>query len=210
MQGRPAKEVLKLLLSQPGYEHIPLEKYTQELYVFLEWKLKMGDSYAVILTVTRAVIQAKHFPFSKPLPGAEKLLLDLGLTENRLKAKKVHLTLATSSLEANVKIKAKHLEDMFSVFKPNRKIFGDDLRIPKGRGKPSLDIYLLALKAINESLDEGEAPITPAECLVLEDGIRESRRGDVRVWELFGFLTRASQNSSREGRQRYWQVEVRV
>jgi pseudouridine-5'-monophosphatase len=84
------------------------------------------------------------------------------LDENRLKAKKVHLALATASIGANVTIKAQHLEDLFSVFKLHRRIFKDDLRIPQDRGKPSPETYLIALKAINFSLDKGETPITPA------------------------------------------------
>jgi pseudouridine-5'-monophosphatase len=63
-------------------------------------------------------------------------------------------------------------------------VFGDDPRIPKGRGKPSPDIYLLALEDINGRLYEDEEPITPAECLVLEDGIAgvtAGRRAGMRV-----------------------------
>lgn len=40
------------------------------------------------------------------------------------------------------------------------------------------------MKTINESLDEGDKPITPAECLVLEDGIpgvTAGRRAGMRV-----------------------------
>lgn len=61
---------------------------------------------------------------------------------------------------------------------------GDDVRIAKGRGKPSPDIYLLALKCVNETLAEGETPITPEECLVFEDsvpGVEAGRRAGMRV-----------------------------
>jgi len=76
---------------------------------------------------------------------------------------------------------------MFQTFPPRHIVVGDDHRIPKGRGKPLPDIYLLALQAINESLDaegDGERPITPEECLVFEDsvpGVEAGRRAGMRV-----------------------------
>lgn len=97
---------------------------------------------------------------------------------------KVHLALATSSHEANFKMKTGHLEDLFTVFPEHRRVLGDDVRIPEGRGKPSPDIYLLALKTINSSLDVGEEEIRPEECLVFEDsvpGIEAGRRAGMRV-----------------------------
>lgn len=63
-------------------------------------------------------------------------------------------------------------------------MLGDDIRIPEGRGKPSPDIYLVALKAINSTLDPGEEEIKPEECLVFEDGIPgvvAGRRAGMRV-----------------------------
>jgi pseudouridine 5'-phosphatase len=81
-------------------------------------------------------------------------------------------------------LKTAHLqEDFFSHFPPDRIIVGDDERIPPGRGKPhggmffdlpgnwELDIYLLALSAINNSLHDKGTLITPAECLVFEDAV---------------------------------------
>jgi len=53
-----------------------------------------------------------------------------------------------------------------------------------GRGKPLPDIFLLALKTINDSLPAGERPITPEECLVFEDsvpGVEAGRRAGMRV-----------------------------
>lgn len=73
---------------------------------------------------------------------------------------------------------------MFGVFKKERRVLGDDNRIPKGRGKPSPDIYLVALKAINDTLEEGEEQIKPEECLVFEDGVPgviAGRRAGMRV-----------------------------
>ena len=78
---------------------------------------------------------------------------------------------------------------MFGVFPQQHVILGDDHRIPKGRGKPLPDIYLLALQSINETLmteGECELPITPEECLVFEDsvpGVEAGRRAGMRaVW----------------------------
>jgi pseudouridine-5'-monophosphatase len=42
----------------------------------------------------------------------------------------------------------------------------------------------LALRSINENLEEGETPITPEECLVFEDsvpGVEAGRRAGMRV-----------------------------
>jgi pseudouridine-5'-monophosphatase len=73
---------------------------------------------------------------------------------------------------------------MFEVFTKERRVLGDDKRIPKGRGKPSPDFYLVALKAINDMLGEGEEEIKPEECLVFEDavpGVIVGRRAGMRV-----------------------------
>ncbi|KAK0621647.1 HAD-like domain-containing protein [Bombardia bombarda] len=97
---------------------------------------------------------------------------------------RVHIALATSSHETNFRLKTSHLEELFSVFEGHRRVLGDDKRIPHGRGKPLPDIYLIALKTINDSLPAGEKPITPEECLVFEDsvpGVESGRRAGMRV-----------------------------
>lgn len=62
---------------------------------------------------------------------------------------------------------------------------GDDPRVPKGRGKPAPDIYLLALETINAHLrKEGKEEVKPEECLVFEDavpGVEAGRRAGMRV-----------------------------
>lgn len=133
-------------------------------------------------------LQRQLFPSSKPLPGVVKLLSDLSTARNVGKdgeqGEKVHIALATSSHEANFKLKTGHLEELFSVFQGNRRILGDDVRIPKGKGKPAPDIYLLALKLVNQSLGDGEREVLPEECLVLEDsvpGVEAGRRAGMRV-----------------------------
>ncbi|KAL2018489.1 hypothetical protein VTK56DRAFT_774 [Thermocarpiscus australiensis] len=97
---------------------------------------------------------------------------------------RVHIALATSSHEANFRLKTSHLAELFSVFETHRRVLGDDRRIAPGRGKPLPDIYLLALQTINDSLPAGEKPITPEECLVFEDsvpGVEAGRRAGMRV-----------------------------
>lgn len=130
-------------------------------------------------------LQRQLFPETKPLPGVEKLLGDLS-TAKTAKGDKVHIALATSSHAVSFKLKTDHLEELFTVFEPHRRVLGDDTRIAPGRGKPSPDIYHLALKTINDSLAEGEKKILPEECLVFEDsvpGIESGRRAGMRcVW----------------------------
>ena len=105
------------------------------------------------------------------------------------------MALATSSHQVNYKIKTQNLGELFSVFAEDKRVLGDDERIPKGRGKPAPDIYLLALETINEGIRRanmklGEAQreqeIRPEECLVFEDsvpGVEAGRRAGMQaVW----------------------------
>ena len=94
------------------------------------------------------------------------------------------MALATSSHAANFVLKTRHLQELFKVFEEGRRVLGDDKRIAQGRGKPLPDIYLLALKMVNESLQPGEREILPAECLVFEDsvpGVESGRRAGMQV-----------------------------
>ncbi|OAL40529.1 hypothetical protein AYO20_00265 [Fonsecaea nubica] len=142
-------------------------------------------------------LQAEAFVNCRPLAGVEKLLRKLqrahaksdgaSVSPDPANKKKVHIALATSSHSKNFELKTNGMKDMFSLFPPRHVILGDDPRIPKGRGKPLPDIYLLALQTINETLaieGEGERPITPDECLVFEDsvpGVEAGRRAGMRV-----------------------------
>jgi pseudouridine-5'-monophosphatase len=139
-------------------------------------------------------LQAKHFTTTQPLPGIPELLSNLGRTRywdlkkndtsSSRAPQRVHIALATSSHEANFRLKTSHLEELFSVFPTTRRVLGDDARIAPGRGKPLPDIFLLALQTINDSLPAGEKPITPEECLVFEDsvpGVEAGRRAGMRV-----------------------------
>ena len=173
LQGRPGPDANKLF---HDWAQLPI---TQEEYI---------DQYYAL--------QAQHFPTTQPLPGIPQLLSNLGrtrywdlknntsTTNGTAAPKRVHIALATSSHEANFRLKTAHLTELFSVFTHPRRVLGDDKRIPPGRGKPLPDIYLLALKTVNDSLPAGEKPITPEECLVFEDsvpGVEAGRRAGMRV-----------------------------
>ena len=143
-------------------------------------------------------LQAEAFKHCKPLSGVETLLQRLSKAhtisprESRSmssgsESKRVHLAVATSSHRRNYELKTKPMKKLFSVFPEKQIVVGDDPRIAKGRGKPLPDIYLLALKTINEAIDvegEGERLVKPEECLVFEDsvpGVEAGRRAGMRV-----------------------------
>ncbi|KAI9770468.1 MAG: hypothetical protein M1835_006549 [Candelina submexicana] len=148
--------------------------------IFEEWAdLPISDEE---LRSKVAALQRHHFPSTQPLPGVPSLLQNLSNTTSP----RVHIALATSSHAVNFKLKTDHLQHLFSVFPEERRVLGDDTRIPPGKGKPAPDIYILALKTINDGIKrEGkEREITPEECLVFEDsvpGIEAGRRAGMRV-----------------------------
>ncbi|EMR83794.1 putative haloacid dehalogenase-like hydrolase protein [Botrytis cinerea BcDW1] len=151
--------------------------------VFIDWaQLPISkEQYAL----EQREQQKLHFPSCKPLPGVEKLLKDLS-TARDVEGNKVHIALATSSEKYNFGLKTSKEETrrLLEVFGEGRRVLGDDPRVEKGRGKPAPDIYLLALKLINESLAENEEPIRPEECLVFEDsvpGVEAGRRAGMKV-----------------------------
>ncbi|KAK5103023.1 hypothetical protein LTS08_003826 [Lithohypha guttulata] len=124
-------------------------------------------------------LQRDMFKHCKPLPGVVDMLNSLAAAHTDADP--------TSSHGRNYDIKTAHMKEMFTVFPEKQKIVGDDERIPKGRGKPLPDIYLLALQTINEQIrSEGanERDILPGECLVFEDsvpGAESGRRAGMRV-----------------------------
>ena len=165
--------------------------------IFQEWaKLPVTQEQFMKRQVE---LQKEEFKHCKPLPGVEELLSRLFVAHTRLNdpqhraqspggdRRKIRLALATSSHSKNYDLKTADMTQLFSVFPAAQKIKGDDQRIPKGRGKPLPDIYLLALQAINDAIAaeaESEPPITPEECLVFEDsvpGIESGRRAGMRV-----------------------------
>jgi pseudouridine 5'-phosphatase len=154
LQGRPGPAASAILLEWAQLP-VPPEQFHTEL----------------------AEVQKKLFPTAAPLPGVEKLLSDLGKAGT-------HMALATSSHEVNFKLKTDHLGELFKMFPKERQVLGDDVRIPKGRGKPAPDIYLLALETVNATLAPGEEKVKPEECLVFEDsvpGVESGRRAGMRV-----------------------------
>ncbi|KAF1984790.1 HAD hydrolase, family IA [Aulographum hederae CBS 113979] len=131
----------------------------------------------------QSALQRKHFPTTQPLPGAAALISTLAATSST--PSKTHICLATSSHSANYALKTSHLQSLFSQFPATQVVLGDDVRIPKGRGKPAPDIYLLALETVNEELRKaGEREVLPEECLVFEDsvpGVEAGRRAGMQV-----------------------------
>lgn len=105
------------------------------------------------------------------MPGALELL-------QHLVANNVPIALATSSHRYNFTLKTKHLTDNGFALFGKHVVVGDDTRIPKGRGKPFPDIWLVALESLNaekraEAQEKGIPfeDIKPEECLVFEDGV---------------------------------------
>ncbi|KOS22994.1 putative uncharacterized hydrolase [Escovopsis weberi] len=155
LQGRPGPESTRIFHEWAGLP-ISAEAYVAE----------------------NSALQREVFPSARPLPGVPALLAGLGAAPG------VHVALATSSHEANFRLKTTHLSDLFAAFPPHRRVLGDDARLQAGRGKPMPDIFLLALKTINDSLPDSEPAIAPAECLVFEDsvtGVEAGRRAGMRV-----------------------------
>ena len=131
--------------------------------------------------IKQSVLQREKWSLTRPLPGVHKLLQILSSA-----SPSVHLALATSSHKINFKLKSAHLNELFSNFAEERRVLGDDSRIAPGKGKPAPDIYLLALKTINDSImrEGSEKPIALNECLVFEDsvlGVEAGRRAGMRV-----------------------------
>lgn len=129
------------------------------------------------------VHQEKWFPSTQPLKGVEDLFKTLKPTKGDVGIGGVRLALATSSARRTFLLKTTHLPDMISNFEERHIVLGDDPRIGAGRGKPAPDIYLLALKSINDDLP-ADQHIHPEECLVFEDsvpGVEAGRRAGMQV-----------------------------
>lgn len=127
-------------------------------------------------------LQAEAFKHCQPLPGVEDLLKSLHGARPS-----IQMAVATSSIRRNFDIKTAPMQQLFSIFPPNKIVTGDDVRVPKGRGKPLPDVFLVALETINQHLrdTEPETPqIQPCECIVFEDsvpGVEAGRRAGMRV-----------------------------
>ncbi|KAK9368717.1 HAD-like domain-containing protein [Lipomyces kononenkoae] len=141
LQGRPGTESAARFLAWSQLPYSP-----EELYGIFGERLK------------------KRWHTTAPMPGAVELL-------TKLKGNKVPIALATSSYRGNYLLKTAHLGHMFGLFSEANTVLGDDARIPKGKGKPEPDIWLVALATLNANLPDHMEPIKPQECLVFEDGI---------------------------------------
>ncbi|MCJ1444772.1 MAG: hypothetical protein MMC23_005274 [Stictis urceolatum] len=177
-------QITNIILNENGRPNLPWSIKAQlqgrpgpEAYqIFAAWADLPVDQPT--FQARQAALQRELFKNSRPLPGVPQLL-------NSLIASKTHLALATSTHATNYALKTAHLPDLFSLFPDSQRVLGDDPRIPKGKGKPAPDIYLLALETINENLrDKGEKEIRREECLVFEDsvpGVEAGRRAGMRV-----------------------------
>ncbi|KAF2746736.1 HAD-like protein [Sporormia fimetaria CBS 119925] len=128
------------------------------------------------------------FANSELLPGVEQLLATLS-TATTPSGRPVKLALASSAGRTLFNTKTGHLSCIQSAFQDTRfHVFGDDPEMHDARKKPCPDIFLLALKRINDSITsadaEKEPPLKPEECLVFEDsiaGVEAARRAGMRV-----------------------------
>lgn len=109
-------------------------------------------------------IQGDLWPSVSFMPGALELI-------EYLSESGVPIALATSSHSHNFRMKTNHLPHGFKHFR-HHVVTGDDVRIPKGRGKPFPDIWHTALKSLNaERSEAGLGEIDISECLIFEDGV---------------------------------------
>lgn len=124
------------------------------------------------------LLHERIFPTSEPLPGVSELLQRLEAIPG------VNLALATSSAKAEFEIKTAGCKSLFRCFPEDCRVLGDDPRVE--HHKPAPDIYICALRCVNEKLAEGdmEGSINAGQCLVFEDsiqGVDAGRRAGMQV-----------------------------
>ena len=129
-----------------------------------------------------AKIGAQRDPFKhcELLPGVSDLLDKLC---SRVSAP-LHLAIASSAERDFFKLKTDKFQEVLRVIPEDHRIFGDDAIMSGCKGKPAPDIFVQALKRINDSLGLEERSIEPLECLVFEDstaGVEAGRRAGMRV-----------------------------
>lgn len=122
------------------------------------------------------------FTASKTLPGVEKLLENLATKT----AHPLYLSLASSAGASKFALKTAHIPTIANAFADKRfHVFGDDPEMSDARKKPEPDIFLLALKRINDAARQaGVKAIDAIECLVFEDsiaGVEAAKRAGMRV-----------------------------
>ena len=120
------------------------------------------------------------FSESKILPGVADLLQSLHKAKPR-----VYTAIASSARKNLYDVKTSHIQELSGAESFDCKVFGDDEGMGGCEKKPSPDIFLLALKRLNEkAVGSGEPEVKPEECLVFEDsvaGVEAGRRAGMRV-----------------------------
>ena len=135
--------------------------------------------------------QDRLWPHVQPLPGAVRLV-------QHLHSHGVPIALATGSRRAKFELKTGHLDYLFGCF-GNRVVCGDDAVIPKGRGKPNPDIFLIAAREllglpvgtaeVEEATEEEKA--IRSRVLVFEDavpGIQAAKRAGMNGTSMVSFF----------------------
>ncbi|KAF2095396.1 haloacid dehalogenase-like hydrolase [Rhizodiscina lignyota] len=115
------------------------------------------------------------------LPGVVELLEKL----TKRVSPPIKMALATSADKALFDVKTTQVPNLPSYFAKEYRVFGDDPDLAGSDTKPMPDIFLLALKRLNEScVQHGERPLDANECIVFEDsiaGVEAGRRAGMRV-----------------------------
>ena len=124
--------------------------------------------------------QNELFKSSTLLPGVSELLSNLCLKTEPA----VHVAIASSATSKTFKLKTSHLPSIDSAFPKECRVFGDDEAMSEARKKPMPDVFLLALRRVNDHLGPEEKEVKPEECLVFEDsvaGVEAGRRAGMIV-----------------------------
>ena len=114
------------------------------------------------------------------LPGVPELLHDLSAWS----LPRVHVALASSAGKSLFDTKTASLPAITNAIAESHRVFGNDPAMEGKKGKPAPDIFLLALRLINENLGSSERPVLAKECLVFEDsiaGVEAGPRAGMRV-----------------------------
>lgn len=132
----------------------------------------------------------RFFPQCEPMPGAQDLLLSTLSEAYNTCGTKIKVALASGSRNHTYDLKRTRPETkhLLSVFDHGNRVLSDDPRVTSQRNKPAPDIFLVALKVLNDDNDSADVnesgPILPHECIVFEDsivGVEASRRAGMRV-----------------------------
>lgn len=115
----------------------------------------------------------------------------------------MHLAIASSAGRKLYDVKTADIPILQNVGLLNHRVFGDDPDMEGAGKKPSPDIFLLALKRINDyRATWGERQLRPEECLVFEDsvaGVEAGRRAGMRVvWVPHEGLARVTRGREQE------------